>query len=168
MGAWGIKECQSDHGLDLLEIIILEQLRKVDFATFNISEASELLRQGTSNEIEQHKQRKRPPELSKFYLETLTQDFTHAAVLLAECLADYYQTGELIVYEYVGENCDLVEHRIKNFIVTNADLDPLLKVLQTVQKPEHWLYQSWYGESTRQEWLTHIRAVYKTLSEHLF
>ena len=94
MGAWDITERQSDHGMELLEIIIIYQLRKVDFATFNIAEASELLRQDTLNEIEQYKQRKRPPALSEFYLETLTQSFTHAAVLLAECLSDYYQTGE--------------------------------------------------------------------------
>ena len=168
MGAWGITECQSDHGLDLLEIIIFQQLRKVDFATFNISEASDLLRQDILDDIEQYKQHKRPTELSKFYLETLTQNYTHAAVLLAECLADYYLTGELIVYDYIGEDCELVEHRIKNFIVTSSDLKPLLKVLQKVQAPEHWLYQSWAGENIRQQWLTHIRSVYQTLSKHLF
>lgn len=167
MGAWGITERQSDHGMELLDIIISYQLRKVNFATFNVSEASELLRQDTLNEIEQYKQRKRPSELSKFYLETLTQTFTHSAVLLAECLADYYQTGERIVYDYVGENDDPVEHRIKNFIVTSDDLKSLLEVLQKVQSPEHWLYQLWAGEKIRQRWLTHIQAVYQTLGEHL-
>ena len=166
MGVWGIAECQSDHGMELLEIIIIYQLRKVDFATFNIAEASELLRQDTLNEIEQYKQRKRPPALSEFYLETLTQSFTHAAVLLAECLSDYYQTGELVVCDFVGENYDPVEHHIKDFIVTSDDLKSLLEVLEKVQSPEHWLYQAWAGETIRQRWLKHIQSVYRTLNEH--
>ena len=53
-------------------------------------------------------------------------DFINAALLVAECLYDYYQTGELVVYDYIGENYDPVEYHIKNFIVTKADLQPLL------------------------------------------
>lgn len=37
-------------------------------------------------------------------------NFTNAAILVAECLYDYYQTGELVVYDYVGENYDPVEY----------------------------------------------------------
>lgn len=43
MGAWGILERQSDNGLDLLDLIVAEQLRKVDFAAFNVAEAVKLL-----------------------------------------------------------------------------------------------------------------------------
>ena len=56
MGAWGILERQSDNGLDLLGIIVAEQLRKVDFATFNVAEAVKLLNEDTQNEIEQYRQ----------------------------------------------------------------------------------------------------------------
>ena len=38
MGAWGITVRQSDDGLDLLDTIVMEQLRKVEFAAFNVSE----------------------------------------------------------------------------------------------------------------------------------
>lgn len=166
MGAWGITERQSDHGLDLLEIIVARQLREVDFATFNVSEARELLRQDTQNEIEQYRQKERPPALKEFYLETLTHSFIHAEVLIAECLADYYQTGELTIYDYVGENYDPIEYRIKDFIVSSADFPPLLEVLRSVQSPEHWLYQSWCDEDTRQRWLAHIQSVQRSLKEH--
>ena len=54
-----------------------------------------------------------------------------------ECLADYYRTVKLIVYEYVRESCDPVEHRIKLFVVTQADLKLLLDELASVQNPEH-------------------------------
>lgn len=167
MGAWGILERQSDNGLDLLGIIVAEQLRKVDFATFNVAEAVKLLNEDTQNEIEQYRQ-KPPSEITEFYInESLMHNFTHAAVLVAECLADYYQTGELIVYDYVGENYDPVEHRIKDFIVTSADLQSLLEVLQSVQNPEHWRYQCWVDDETCQRWLTHIQSVYQTLKDHI-
>ena len=166
MGAWGIWERQSDNGLDLLGIIIAEHLRKVNFAAFNVSEAVRVVNQYTSNEIEKYRQRP-PSERTEWYInEVLMHDFTHVAVLVAECLAEYYQTGELVIYDYVGENCDPVQHCIKNFIVTSADLQSLLEVLQSVQNPEHWRYQCWVDDETCQRWLTHIQSVYQTLSEH--
>ena len=163
MGAWGILERQSDNGLDLLSIIVVDHLRKVDFATFNVSEAIRVVNQFTSNEIEQYRQK---PSSAWYINEVLMHDFTHAALLAAECLADYYQTGELVIIDYVGENCDPEEHHITDFTVTGADLQPLLDELQKVQDPEHWLYQCWVSEETRQRWLKHIRSVYQTLSEH--
>ena len=166
MGSWGITMRQSDCGLDLLGIIVAEQLRKVDFATFNVRDTLEVLRQNIQNEIEQYRQQQRPPELKKSYMETLSHDFTHAALLVAECLADYYQTGELIVFDYVGENYDPVEHHIKNFIVTKNDLQPLLAELESVQDPEHWKYQGWAGEEILQQWLKHVRSVYQVLKDH--
>ena len=166
MGAWGIWERQSDNGLDLLGIIIAEHLRKVDFATFNVSEAVRVVNQYTSNEIEKYRQGP-PSERTEWYInEVLMHDFTHAALLVAECLDDYYRTGELIVFDYVGENYDPEEHHITDFTIAETDLQPLLDELQKVQDPEHWLYQCWVSEETRQRWLKHIRSVYQTLSEH--
>ena len=100
MGSCGITMRQSDCGLDLLGIIVAEQLRKVDFATFNVTDALEALRQNIQNEIEQHSQQQRPPELKRSYMESLLHDFAHTALLVAECLAGYYQTGELIVFDF--------------------------------------------------------------------
>ena len=166
MGAWGITVRQSDDGLDLLDTIVTEQLRKVEFAAFNVSEAIALLNQTIQEEIEQYKQ-KPPSKVTDFYIsETLIHNFTNAAFLVAECLYDYYQTGELVVYDYVGENYDPVEYHIKNFIVTGKDLPPLLKELKNVQDPEHWKYQGWASEKILQQWLVHIQSVQQILKEH--
>ena len=130
MGAWGITVRQSDDGLDLLDTIVAEQLRNVNFTVFNVSEAITLLNQTIQEEIEQYRQ-KPPSKITDFYIsETLMHNFTTAAILVAECLYDYYQTGELVVYDYIGENYDPVEYHIKNFIVTEADLQPLLAELE--------------------------------------
>ena len=110
MGAWGITVRQSDDGLDLLDTIVMEQLRRVEFAAFNVSEAIALLNQTIQEEIEQYRQ-KPPSKITDFYIsETLMHNFTNAAILVAECLYDYYQTGELVVYDYIGENYDPVEY----------------------------------------------------------
>ena len=97
MGAWGITARQSDDGLDLLDTIVAEQLRNVNFTVFNVSEAITLLNQTIQEEIEQYKQ-KPPSKITDFYIsKTLMHDFTNAAILIAECFYDYYQTGELVV-----------------------------------------------------------------------
>ena len=167
MGAWGITVRQSDDGLDLLDTIVAEQLRNVNFTVFNVSEAITLLNQTIQEEIEQYKQ-KPPSKITDFYIsETLMHDFTNAAILVAECLYDYYQTGELVVYDYAGENYDPVEYHIKNFIVTEDDLPPLLAELESVQSPEHWKYQGWASEEILRQWLKHIQSVQHTLKEHL-
>ena len=166
MGAWGITVRQSDDGLDLLDTIVAEQLRNVNFTVFNVSEAITLLNQTIQEEIEQYKQ-KPPSKITDFYIsETLMHNFINAALLVAECLYDYYQTGELVVYDYIGENYDPVEYHIKNFIVTGNDLPSLLTELENVQNPEHWKYQGWANEKILQQWLAHIQSVQQTLKEH--
>ena len=165
MGAWGIRERQSDYGLDLLGTIVGTQLKAVDFAIFNTAEAIELLRQDIMEDIKRTNRGCPPEGLDCYINANFPRDFTHAALLIAECLADYYRTGELIVTEYVGENYDPVDHHIKEFVVTPADFKILLDELQSVQNPECELYQCWIGDDTRQRWLGHIRAGQQTLKE---
>lgn len=109
----------------------------------------------------------RPAEDLIFYISTnFRQYVTHGAIPVTECLADYYRTGELTVTEYVEETYDSVDHHIKEVGVTPPDLKILLDELQSVQNPEHGLYQSWIGDDTRQRWLAHIQSVYQTLQAH--
>ena len=167
MGAWGIMMRDSDDGFEMLDTIVVEQLRKADFAAFNVSEALLLLNQNTQDEIEKCK-KKPPSKMTEFYIsESLLHNFTRAALLVAECLDDYYRTGELMVYDYVGENYDPIEHHIQQFIVTKDDLHHLLEKLECVQDPMHWMYQCWVDEKTRQEWLKHIQSVQQILKEHM-
>ena len=166
MGAWGIRERQSDYGLDLLDTIIATQLKAADFSTFNVADTLEVIKADIMEEIRKANRGSSAAELVFYFSESFPQNFTHRALLLAECLADYYHTGELIVTEYVGKSKDPVDHHIKEFVVTPADLKILLDELQSVQKPEHEFYQGWFEEETRQQWLAHIRSVQQTLNEH--
>ena len=166
MGSWGVTMRQSDYGLDLLGTIVDTRLKTVDFRTFHVADALELIKAVIIEEIRRANRGCSATDFVSYFSDSFLRNFTQGALLIAECLADYYRTGELVVYEYVGKNYDPVEHRIKEFVVTQADLILLLDELQSVQNPEHWLYRSWFREETRKEWLAHVQNVYQTLKEH--
>ena len=161
MGAWGITTRESDYGLDLLGTVVKVQLKQMDFSVFHVTEAIELPRQDILEEIKRAN-RSCPPEKLDYYINAnFPRDFTHAALLITECLADDYRTGELIVTEYVGKSYTPVDQHIKNSVVSEGDLKTLLDELRKFQDPEHELYQSWLKEETRQAWLVHIRPLAK-------
>ena len=166
MGSWGVTMRQSDYGLDLLGTIVDTQLKTVDFSSFSVADALEVIKADIMEEIRRANRGCSAEDLVFYFSENFPRNFTQGALLIAECLADYYRTGDLVVYEYVGKNYDPVEHHIKDFVVTEADLKLLLDELQSVQNPEHWLYRSWFRDETREEWLAHIQSVYQTLKEH--
>ena len=166
MGSWGVTMRQSDYGLDLLGVIVATQLKAADFSSFRVADALEVIKADIMEEIRRANRGCSAEDLVFYFSENFPHNFTQGALLIAECLADYYRTGDLLVYEYVGENYDPVEHRIKDFVVTQTDLKLLLDELQSVQDPEHWLYRSWFREETREEWLVQIQRVYQTLKEH--
>ncbi len=166
MGAWGIAMRQSDYGLDLLGRIVDTQLKQAGFATFHVGEALEVIKADIMEEIRLSNRGCSAKQLVNYFGVTFPKRFTQGALLIAECLADCYRTGELIVTEYVGEKYDPVDHHIKEFAVTPADLKILLDELQSVQSPEHELYQSWIRDSDREKWLVHIQSIYQTLKEH--
>ena len=167
MGSWGITMRESDYGLDLLGAIVNRQLKALDFSTFKVTDALEVIKADIMEEIRLANRGCSAADLVYYFSENFPHNFTQGALLIAECLADYYRTKELVVYDYVGENYDPVEHRIREFVVSKADLQLLLEELQNVQAPEHWLYQSWIRDETRKEWLNHIKSVYQTLEEHM-
>ena len=163
MGSWGITMRQSDYGLDLLSTIVDTQLKAADFSTFNVGDALEVIKADIMDEIRLANRSCSAADMVFYFSENFPRNFTQGALLIAECLADYYLTGELVVYDYVGENYNPIEHHVKAFVVTKNDLQLLLEELQSVQNPEHWLYQSWLREETRREWLNHIQSVYQIL-----
>lgn len=166
MGSWGITERESDYGLDLLRSISKTKLEQTGFTTFNVADALDAVTADIMEEIRRANRGCSAEDLVFYFGINFPQNFTHGALLIAECLADYYRTGELTVTEYVGENYNPVDHHIKEFVVTPADLKILLGELQGVQSPEHELYQSWFEDGDREKWLAHIQSVCQTLREH--
>lgn len=166
MGAWGITMRESDYGLDLLSAIVEEQLKPIQFAYFDATNAIALLRQYILNELKHGNQGYTHEELDYYIEINFPRDFTQAALLIAECLGEYYRTGELVVYEYIGITYEPQERHIKQALVTGEALSILLEEVQRVQDPDHEIYQSWIREETRQEWIAHIRALQEILEAH--
>ena len=166
MGSCGITMRQSDYGLDLLGSVVDTRLKEADFAAFNVTDAFEAIKTDIMEEIRQANRGCSAANLVSYFGEDFPRKFTQGALLIAECLDDYYRTGELIVTEYVGEKYDPVDHHIKKVVVTAANLKILLEELQIVQNPEYWLYQSWFREEIRWDWIKHIQSVYHTLNAH--
>ena len=111
MGFWGITIRQSDYGLDLLGVIVGTQLKAADFSSFSMASALEVIKADIMEEI---RRANRGCSAEDPVSENFPRNFTQGALLTAEVLADYYRTGDLVVYEYVGKNYDPVEHHIKN------------------------------------------------------
>lgn len=167
MGSWGITERESDYGLDLLGTIAATKLKAANFATFNVAEAIDVITAEIMEEIRKANRGISAEKQVYYFGINFPGRFTHGALLIAECLADYYHTGELIVTEYVGENYNPVDHHIKEVTVTDAELKILLDELRKVQDPAHELYQSWFEDSDREKWLAHIQSVQQSLEKNL-
>ena len=131
---------ESDYGLDLLGTIVATQLKAVDFSVFNVTDALEVIKADIMEEIRRANRGCSAENLVFYFSENFPKNFTQGALLIAECLADYYCTGELTVIEYVGKSYDPIDHHIKEFVVTLADLKIQLDELQNVQHPEHEFY----------------------------
>ena len=167
MGSWGITMRESDYGLDLLNVIIEEQLKPIQFVYFDTGKAIGVLRQHILEEIIYRNQNCSQTKLDHYIRSRLQQYFSRAALLIAECLEEYYRTNELIVHEYIKTTGNLQERHIQQVLVTEEAVSVLLKEVRCVQNPEHEMYQSWLQEKTRQEWLVHVQALQKAL-EHAF
>ena len=125
MGSWGITMRESDYGLDLLDTIVTTQLKAADFSTFNVADTLEVIKADIMEEIRKTNRGSSAVELVFYFSECFSQNFTHGALLLAECLADYYRTGELIVTEYVGKNCKASRTRSMSYINAGSVMIPV-------------------------------------------
>ena len=122
MGSWGITMRESDYGLDLLGAIVGTQLKAVGFSTFNVANALKIIKADIMEEIRLANHGCSTAGLVYYFSGNFPHNFTHGALLIAECLADYYHMWELVVYDYVSENYDSVGHRFRKFVVTKTSL----------------------------------------------
>lgn len=166
MGEWGVTMRQSDYGLDLLDLIIDKQLRKIDFNCFHVLEAIELLRLKILDEIKKENRGGTQEELD-FYIElNFQRDFEQAVLLVAECLTDYYEHGELVVHDFSQKNEGQSERHIREFIVTDEDLRLLLTEARNALSPESELRKSWEESEHFEEWQAYVNVICRILEQH--
>ena len=90
MGTWGITMRQSDYGLDLLGIIVNTRLKTVDFLSFHVADALELIKAVIIEEIRRANCGCSAADFVSIFSENFLRNFTQGTLLIAECLADYY------------------------------------------------------------------------------
>jgi len=160
MGSWGIKSHESDTGLNLLAVAEDRYLQGVEYTTFHIRHITELLRTHIVDKFVKESRGWESDYIDFFYEDTFPVDFAFAVMLVAECFAEYRQTGTYKFYDYKIDS----ERSINEFIYTGNDLEILRKELQSTLDPKHPLSKSWIG-SALGEWQAHIHMLCDTLSE---
>lgn len=166
MGSWGVKATESDYGLDLLDVVIKEQLRKANFINFNVKEALQLLREHIIKEIK-HCNRGCSKDEMAFYIEVTFPDrYEYAVQLIAECLVDFITDERWVVIVDFDKKYRPIKKEIKQFYYTRNDLKSLIGELQKLMQPESDLYLSWKGGDGFEKWHLHITALLTCLHNH--
>ena len=86
---------QSDYGLDQVGTIVDTQLKSVDFLTVKVADALEVIKADIVKEIMCTNRGCSAADLVFFFSENFIRFFTQGALLIAECLDDYYH-GNLV------------------------------------------------------------------------
>lgn len=90
--------------------------------------------------------------------------FDSVRILLAECVAEFFQTGKVYMAVLDPYRMEYVEHEIRRLVLTPEDTAALLRVLHKAQNPAHDLIARWKDPAHRGRWMEHIRALYQTIS----
>jgi len=161
MGAWGVTARESDSGLDYLHIAKVKCLEPIDFLNFDVNNIMETLKNHIIDVIRRENEPhvKNKERVQEYIDANLPVEYTTVVLLLAECLTEYHQNGEFIIHDYEANT----DRKITKFIYTSITIDELLKNLHEMLNPEHWLYQSWFEDNTREEWKSHMKTMCDSL-----
>ena len=91
--------------------------------------------------------------------------FDSVRVLLAECVAEFFQTGRIYVAVLDPYRMEYVEHEIRMLVLKPEDVSSLLWALRKAQDPAHNLIARWKNQADRKRWSEHIRTLYQTISQ---
>jgi len=157
MGAWGITAKESDSGLDTLALIEVNCLKPIGFRHFDVKGISDFLNNHfTKGFLKENEGYIKEGEDYQEYLDDyLSRRRPNAAMLIAECLAEYSKNGVFLIQDY-DEN---VEMQITEFIYTDSILDEILGELKEMLDPENWQYKSWFEEDDRKKWVAHMKMM---------
>lgn len=147
-------------GRDMLDVLVEKQLWQVKFRTLDVPQAIETLKAHLVNKFAPRHD-EYPSEL-RFLFPTY---FDSARVLLAEYVAEFFQTGMVIVSELDYVYWEYIDHEVRQIIITEKEVDSLLRVLRKVQKPAHDLCARWESPADRERWREHVREIHRVISQ---
>lgn len=150
----------SAFGRDMLEILMEKQLKKVAFRELDVPQSIVTLKEHLVNKFAPQ-QGEYPSEVRFLY----PTYFDSARVLIAEYVAEFFQTGMVTFSELDMERWEYIDHEIRVLIMTEHEVDTLLRVLTKVQKPDHDMCARWKSEVDRHRWLEHIQEIQDVISQ---
>lgn len=151
---------ETAFGQDMLEVLIEKQLWQVYFQELDIPRAIKTMKVHLVHKFSPHKGEY--PSKLRFLYPTY---FDSARVLIAEYVAEFFQTGRITLSELDVNTWEYIEHEIRQITITEREVNTLLKVLCKVQNPNHDMCSRWTSSADRQRWAAHIQEIYRILSK---
>ena len=152
-------------GQDMLEVLAERQLEKVSYCGLDISRSILTLKEYLVKKLSHGNWRVDPglcqPELRYLY----PIYFDSVRVLLAECVAEFFQTGRIYMAVLDPYRMEYVEHEIRLLILRPEDVSSLLRTLKKVQDPSHDLIARWKNQTDRERWTEHMRTLCQTINQ---
>ena len=152
-------------GQDMLEVLAERQLERIGYQDLDIAHSILTLKDYLVKKLSHGNWRVDPslcqPELRYLY----PIYFDSVRILLAECVAEFFQTGKVYLSVLDVFRMEYVEHEIRRLVLTPEDTAALLRVLHKAQNPAHDLIARWKDTADRGRWMEHIRALYQTISQ---
>lgn len=136
----------SPSGQDLLDALCARQL----FGALDVSQSIITLKEYLVKDLS-------PTDLKYLY----PVYFDAARVLLAECAAEFFQTGRICITALDPVRMRYAEHEIRQITITPEDISRLLRVLRRVKEPAHGLCHKHGGNG----WAEHIETLCQTLAK---
>ena len=156
---------ETAFGQDMLEVLAERQLENTACHGLAVSQSIVTLKEHLVKKLSHGKWKIDPglcqPELRYLY----PVYFDSVRVLLAECVAEFFQTGKVYLSVLDVSRMEYVEHESRRLVLTPEDTAALLRVLRKVQNPAHDLIARWKDPADRGRWMEHIRALYQTISQ---
>ena len=152
-------------GQDMLEVLAERQLEKISFKELDFSQSIVTLKTYLVKKLSRGEWNIDPglcqPELRYLY----PIYFDSARVMLAECVAEFFQTG--MIYLAVLDPCrmEYVEHEIRQITVRPEDVSALLRVLKKAQNPAHDLISRWKDPADRERWSKHLKELHHAICQ---
>ena len=152
-------------GQDMLEVLAERQLEKAAFRELDIYYSIVTLKEYLVKKLSQGDWNIAPglcqPELRYLY----PVYFDSARVLLAECVAEFFQTGMLYMAVLDPYRMEYMEHEIRQLTIRPEDVSSLLRALHKAQNPAHDLISRWKDPADQERWTEHIQKLHQTISQ---
>ena len=163
--AKAIRVKDTAFGQDMLEVLAERQLERIGYQELDIAHSIQTLKEYLVKKLSHGNWRVDPglcqPELRYLY----PIYFDSVRVMLAECVAEFFQTGRIYMAVLDPYRMEYVEYEIRLLILRPEDVSALLRALKKVQDPSHDLIARWKNQTDRECWTEHMRVLYQTISQ---